>query len=716
MLRPYSTVTGLLALWSMIFSINPCHAAVVRPYVDPHQQTSVWFGAYSHYAQPWRAYLETPPAAVFLEGTGINYNAQGNPDLVVRMLASHGIHHLRIEIGWGDVSYDHPDQLNNAASLAALLAAAKHYGCRPLILLNAHQGVPCPVRFFSRKVVDTAPAGSRTVHLDDVTGLRVGYSGLSQLTDYWAAEAMITAIDPGTGVVTLSKPLPKPIPAGKSVPMATLKYRPFEPPTLPNGAPNPIYAETMTGWDQYLLTVARFVTHALNEAGPTSPEYAALWPHPTAGDAGFDMEVWNELTFGDHYLYINDYYSPPLFPKYDGNKIWGLLVAETARVVRDNPAVFKGTLVGDGFANTIPWPASSTEPPGITAIDKHPYAGRKTFPEEKSKGTALDALLQPDSSGWVPSYTELFPEYFASAIQTETMIREMSPIATPIGKTMHGRYARLIDGKVSPVTTWITEVNIGPVEDNPKITAAEALAIKAKTTARYFTFYLNKGVTQLDLFAAAGGDKDLGIVQDNFLKLAAKPGAAYPADDRPYTSDALRITAAIIRKMREGIDFGLTSAELHPLSLISVRDSGGIQFAGSAEATSGEPATTGTTAGGGMPKTPNPHPPLHDADVFAFLPFQVNATRYAVPYYLVTRDVAHVYHPVAVGPARYECPPEMFTMAIGGTPGRTTRITAYDPLHDRVLPVKIVARNRDGVTVRAPAVDYPYLLLIDRRP
>ncbi len=156
------------------------------------------------------------PAQQFLEGVGVNLHLHGeNPDLVVQMLAKNGIANARIEIGW--------------------------------ILLNSHQGVPCPVRMFSRKLTAAAEAGARQVEIDDASGLIVGRSGLSGLTDYWAAEGVITAIDDKR--LSLSKPLPKPITAGAQVNMATVKYRPFSPPDSDD------YRETLAGWKRYVATV-----------------------------------------------------------------------------------------------------------------------------------------------------------------------------------------------------------------------------------------------------------------------------------------------------------------------------------------------------------------------------------------------------------------------------------------------------------------------------
>ena len=74
-------------------------------YTDPDQQTKITFGARSHWAQPWRAYLETMPATTFLNGTGINYSSQGDPDMRIQHLARHGFAHVRLEVGWGNVSF-----------------------------------------------------------------------------------------------------------------------------------------------------------------------------------------------------------------------------------------------------------------------------------------------------------------------------------------------------------------------------------------------------------------------------------------------------------------------------------------------------------------------------------------------------------------------------------------------------------------------------------
>lgn len=533
--------------------------------------------------QPWRACLETVPAAQYLNavGMGLNLEHGEDPYLVLQMLTKNGVRCGRIEIGWGNLGWEDETKLAGTGErLRALIQACKKWGVLPVILLNAHQGVPCPVRFFDRAVTADVAAGATQVTLDDVHDLVLGHSGLSNLNDYWAAEALVTNIEGNT--VTLSKPVPKAVKAGTRVPMATLKYRPFSPPGSDD------YRETVAGWQRYVATVAAFVTECLGTKG--------------AADRGFDMEIWNELTFGSQFLCANNYYKPEL-EKYDGNSIWGNLVKETAAYVDGHPGDFAGVRFGDGFSNTIPWTASSQEPARITALGKHPYAGRKTYPKDEYQGTNLNALGKEDK--YVPAYTACFPEYFGTGLQTETLLRDSAPLTTDIYKTLHGRNAR----PGNPCTLWITEVGYAPNEDG--ITDRElGLVLKAKTTARYLAFLLNKGVDKLTLFSAAGGDLWLGQVLDSFLEYT-RTNTAYPADDAAYTSPSLRVMGRMSAKISDGLD--ATLQDTRALTVEGLSDTHDhFQFAGD-----------------GTPE----HPPLYDREVFAFLPHQVNARKFVVAYY-----------------------------------------------------------------------------------
>jgi hypothetical protein len=632
-------------------STNRTNSSVSR-HIDKSYFDNLPFGAHSHWLQPWRAYLETVPATTFLNGVGIglDLNDRENPNLVLQMLATQGIRTVRLEIGWVELNYD--TETLEKKRLQTILKACKRWGVRPLILLNAHQGIPTPLKFFQRKVTANASAGSRRIRLDDTSGLEIGKSGLNNLTTYWAAEALITAIDGNT--VTLSKPLPKKIQAGSSVSMATLKYRPFSKPGSAD------YRKTIDGWQHYVGTVAKFAANSLGTTQST--------------DKGFDMEIWNELTFGSEFLSIKNYYTRAP-AAYDEESIWSNLVKATADYAVANPQQFSGVKFSDGFANTIPWPASSKQPLRISAISKHPYASRKNFPKDEQHSAKIDALGR--STDFIPKYSALLPEYYATALQTETVLRDAAPFTNEINGVQHGRYARQVNGRVVPTEVWITETGIAPDED--KITnSLKALKLKAKTTARYYTFYLNKGVTKLYLYSAvASGNLGLGIVQDNFLQYS-RTHSVYPTKDRAYVSPALKITGRIVAQMKRNLDSNLTKTR--QLRLDSIRDTHNhLQFVGD-----------GTAA----------HPNLYNRDVFAFLPYQVNSQRFVIPYYVMTRDVTK------------NLPPANFTIQISKLKAPGATVSVYDPMNDRTLPVTINSRGRNFLNLTLSATDYPYLLII----
>ena len=634
---------------------------LATPYTDKAQFTSIPFAHHSHWLQPWRAYMETVPATTFLNGTGINWRQMSgseNPELVAQMLAKHGIRRARVPITWSNIDFSNEKQLipQRANQFRAILLALKKHGIRPLILLNANHGVPCPVEFVERTLAADARAGDTKVQLNDTSKLIVGYSGLSNLTDYWAAESLITNISGNT--ITLSKPLPEDIKAGTPVSLATLKYRPFSVPGSDD------YRATMAGWQSYVGTVANFVADVLGTS--------------QSSNKGFDMEIWNELSFGTHFLYINEYYAQKPYD-YDKNSILINLIKETSAYVEAHSTDFQGVQLTNGFGTTIPWTASSHLPERFTAISKHPYPKRRNFPQDQKRNTPVNALGKKDQSGFIPTYSTLIPEYHATAIPdaNANLVRDLAPITSDVYGTKHGRYARVIDGKVVPTPIWITEVNIDPEEHVPNITTERALAVKAKTTARYLSFFLNKGATQVHLFAAGGGDKEYGIVKQSFLDYA-KQSAVYPTNDTAYTSPALATLDRIVAKMREKVDQNLKSTR--PLEVVSISDTHNhYQFKGD-----------GTAA----------HPNLYNRDVFAFLPYQVNAKRFVIPYYVMTRDIMK------------DLNPEKFTVEIKGVKGSNASVTAYDPINDKTVPVTVKKKGADSLSLELTATDYPYLLTI----
>lgn len=634
--------------------------------IDPGHLTQMAFGSYSHWLQPWRGYLETIPASQFLNGLGIVLNTHRGEDVnqILQMCARHGIKHVRIEIGWGNVDYRDESKIKNSKDLTVRLQACRAHGLRPLILLNGHHGAPCPLLNFERNLAADLPVGARTTVLDSVADLVIGKSGFSHPRRSIAAEYLITSIEGNTA--TLSKPLPDALPAGTKLKMATLKYRPFGDPATDEGK------NTLLGWQRYVQNVASFVTEVLGTAG--------------TDDRGFDMEIWNELSFGSNFIHQSRYFDPVPQP-YEVKKVFLDVVHATAEAVAANPSAFTGVRLVNGFSNTLPWPASSEMPARVTALSHHPYAGRKVFPRDQPKGSSLNAQGLKDQSGFEPIYEACFPEYFASALQTETITRDMAPLTTKIYNTAHGRYARPeSDG---PCWCWITEVNYAPGEDGIN-DPTHALRLKAKAVARYFCFYLNKGVERLYLYAVGAndpalGDLELGVLKQDFLTRSIKE-KEYPTAEQELvlTSPALQVVQRIVSRFSANgtVDRALSLAGTRKLELLSLEDAhGGMQFDGD-------------------PNDMIGRPPLYNRDVVAFLPYQVNATRFVVPCYVMTRDI------------RQELGPQVYVLTVKGWQAEGLKVSGYDPVLDEPVPVKVTA-GEGKVRLELPLRDYPVLLEIE---
>ncbi|VEP15946.1 conserved exported hypothetical protein [Hyella patelloides LEGE 07179] len=653
-----------IAILALVSCINISSAKnLVDKYIDPAYYESIPFGEHSHWVQPWRAYQETIPAHQFIDGIGVVFNmnvkkTNVNPNLITEMLARYGVKQARIEINWNQINYEDETQINYADEIRTKLLALQKQNIRPLVLLNASQGGPCPMLTFRKTLSRNANAGDTKIRLEDTRGIEANYSGLSNMTKKaWAAEILITEIDGNW--VTLSKPLPDSIDINTKVNIATLKYRPFSPPDTAD------YQKTVAGWQNYVGTVTRFVTETL---GTTNNS-----------DRGFDLEIWNELSFASDFLYINKYYDKEIY-KYKKNSIWQNLVTETINYVEAHSQDFQGIEISNGFSNTTPWPASSQMPPRIVALNKHPYRSRKYFPQQEYKGSqALDAL--GNETQFTPTYSIWFPEYFATFLQTETILRDIAPFPSEFGGVVHGRNARVVDGEVLPMTTWITEVNIHPQEDDADVTEAEALALKAKAAMRYFCFYLNKGVERVYLYNTLGGNKGYGIVQDNFAQYASQAGQQYPQQDQEYVSPTLLTTSRILAQMKDGLDPNLSN--LRQLEVISIQEQhNNYQFEGD-----------GSKA----------HPNLYNRELFTFLPYQVNENKFVIPYYIMTRDI------------KQDLPPENYQLSLRGFQGDKLQVKIYDPLQDRYLPEVSVEQKQEKTVIDLEATDYPYLLIVEEQ-
>jgi hypothetical protein len=690
--------------------------------IDSRYLTDAPFGASSFWLQPWRAYLDTWPASRLLDAVGINFNVR-KPEAedTAQLLQDSGFKLARIGVPWNAISYSDPSVLLPAdeTSLAARLAALQRHGLRPLIILDSNSGDPAPSMAVTLETLAAATAGSRTVTLSAARAAQVvpGKTGFDELTHFKGSpDVLITAVGAGD-VATLSRPLPSALPAGAHR-GTTLLYAPFGPPQLADGQPNPAFQTTLAGWLNYVATVCREVASVV-------------------GPEGYDLEIWNELTFGSQFLNSEYYYSPASESEAESEaaeagaeteavaevpskgQVTGAIVKalldETVAYVR-NPANGISPAVGitDGFASETPFPSGAKAPLGLTALSKHPYQGAETFPAsyQVSPIRPIDATGARDTKAgepapfmplFIPSYTSLFPEYTLTATSTETLMRDLAPFTTKVYGFPHGREVGPPGG--SPVQKWVTEYNldstgvtpVGPDGTTPQtsasaqLTPADRAHFEAKTLLRSLVAMVGKGVSRAYFYAAADAG-DLSMVSQSFMAAAEAHPTVYPGDQLGG-----EVMSGFRNMLAQFQGPGPGPQGARQLQLLAIAQDGDhAQFAGD-----------GTAA----------HPPLYDRDVLAVFPFQSSPTRFVIPFYVMTRDLLTLYQPAA--PAsdvdRFDLPDEAFQITLGNLPetAEPPLVSAYDPLHDESTPARLVSRAGASVVFEFAATDYPRILTVE---
>jgi len=667
--------------------------------IDPKYLTEVPFGTSSFWIQPWRAYLDTWPASRMVDSLGINFNVTPKeaPD-VAQLLQESGFKLARMEIPWGSLSYEHPTQFVDASSLRQRLEALHEHGLRPLILLNANSRGPGPAKKVILDTVSAAPAGARTVTLTPASAAQVvpGKTGFDKLSFGGDPDILITSID-GSGVAQLSMPLPAELPVGEHA-GATLLYAPFGPPKLSNGAPNPAFQATLAGWLSYVATV--------------NHEAESIF-----GPGGYDFEIWNELSFGSQFLNEENYYSPARETGSGSvtkgpDSVTEALLGETVAYIR-NPAHGISSQVGvsDGFASQTPFASGANVPPGTTALSKHLYKSPMSIPSEYTPKPGIrprNALGAPDSTSsgtsphplytplFIPTYQSDFPEYYLTATQTETVIRDLAPITTTINKVPHGRNVAPPGG--TPLQVWMTEYNIAPkgatigVGSVPtaSLPQAEQAHAQAKALLRSLVSMVSKGMTREYFFAAAHAHS-LNMIGESFMSAVDADPSAYPGDQ--LGGETMRGFRNLLPHFRGPGPRG-PARQLRLLSI--AQDGDHAQFAGN-----------GTTA----------YPTLYDRDVLAVFPFQFSPTSFVIPVYVMTRNLVNLYQP-NLPPndmARYDLPAETFRIKLGNLPTihRLPSVSAYDPLLNRSTPARLVTRKGGEAVFELLVTDYPRLLTIN---
>ncbi len=693
MLPPRSWILPALAATLVLAALAPSMASadtwhsVDRP-IDPSYQTAQPFGARSNWLQMWRAYMDTPPATKLRDGLGMNLNQVGQTrqvQAVAPLLADSGIKRVRYEINWNSVSTTQPMSWAFSSTRPSL-QAIHDAGLRPLILLNMSSGGPCPNTAWKATLTQPARAGDTTIKLDSASAAKVkpGYTGLDQ--SRMAAGVLFKNVA-NDGTVTLSRPLPQDVAAGPQS-VTTLAFEPFAQPQLADGSPNPRFARTLQGWLDYVGFTAREVRDVM-------------------GTDDFDIEIFNEMGWGA-FLNIGKYYANVPDPGSKGN-VADAVLSRTVAYLRDPANGVPNVKIGDGFANQTPNVSGADTPVGLTALDKHPYPPRYDLPTGSATWNhsiqPIDALgngnytLGRNAAGnstytdkFFPNYRAYFPEWSLTGTQTESVIREMTPITNSVYGRPHGRSAAP-SGR-SSTETWITEINVDPTVSNgdpDPLSLSDYDHIHAKVALRTYLSYINKGAEMVQIFGVKDAPQ-LSSVSPGFFDAAAANGWRYPgtATGGP-TMDAIRRFAGTVKDAQ-------TISRPRALTLDSISDNHDhVQFTGDGTAN---------------------HPNLFNRDVLAVMPFQLDAHRFVAGVYVMTRDVTKVYDrslPTS-DPRRTDQPPETYRFQIGGVQADHVQASATDPLSGNSVPVSVVARNDDKVTFEMQASDSPRMLTIDDSP
>lgn len=610
----------------------------VNPYISKTEHLdSLPAPKLSFYKQPWRGYMQTVPATQFLAGIGMNYSLPNGADhdSALALLADSGVRHIRVEIGWSQVPWDESGLVDHDY-FSAIFAACKKRGITPLVLLNAHHGAPGPNRFYERTLVSGGERGSRSVVLDSVQDLVKDRSGLSNLSDYKQCEVLITGINSATATVQLSKPLPKAIAKGSKIPVHTFKYLPLHPVGTAQ------FVETMAGWGRYVDLALGVVV--------------------ASGIGDFEVEIWNELVFGSDYLSINNYYEKPIASTdhdflQKGGQAWELGRQTADRVKRG----YRGGRVIWGFSNTDFYHTRIPDlPPGVDGQSYHPYGtNRQEVPKDFPAKDQTSQFVE----GFVPRLSWCMPEGWAHlGTKLEQLIR---------GVLQPGVRASALPPNAGSFAHYMTEH--GFVASEAGISERDAIqSYKARALIRALTFWLNKGISRIDIYTLyEEQDSAAGI-----LWSSPKP-ATYSVQNPPPRSPALTALRNLVRQFQDA----------QPLSQARQLDV-------SVAALGGQPEVFAGDSG---------HPPLYYREMLAVLPFQVNPQRFVVATYVMSYDITRP-------------PPAMsFRLEVKGVQGRRANVRYYDPIQDRELAYREEARADNSVTVTIEQVEYPRLIVIDDR-
>ena len=456
-------------------------------------------------------------------------------------------------------------------------------------------------------------------------------SGCSGLNTPAAAGKMFTEIDAASGACKLGRPLDADLAAGDPVKGSTLKYRPL----YPVGTPE--YEETADGWLKYVGLITQLAADA--------------------GVEDYDLEIWNELTFGSKFTNIDNYRDvPPVKGTKDhlhpGGTCWELSRRTVEQVHKTHPRV----RCIWGWSNTTFFHTQIKDlPPGIEGQSYHPYgAGLRSLPKQE------DHRDQPalNLEGYTPTLDIRMPEGYAHELwKVESLMRLLNPKARearPPGTEHFHHY--MTEHGVLPPECGITD-------------APGSWRLKTYCALRSFCFWMNKGIDVLEYFCAYDDNAtSMGLLPPNLSKM---PAGARVDDVATPPMRAMRdLTQAFAGAVpiNNPAALEITAAEIGPERFVFHGDGA--------------------------------HPPLYQRDALAVLPWQLTPRSFIVAVYAMTFDATKPWkdQPYRIGISNFPADTQL-------------RVRYYDPTTGQRLDFRRSVRD-NAISVEVPVADYPRLIEI----